>query len=106
MDTLVTLAPLLGLLGTVSGIFRTFIALGSQSVEGAMGQITGGIGEALIATMCGLGIAILALVPFNYFTRKLAQLHFELESAATNVEVMVAAAKQRGFETQMFRQEH
>jgi len=106
MDTLVTLAPLLGLLGTVSGIFRTFIALGSQSVEGAMGQITGGIGEALIATMCGLGIAILALIPFNYFTRRLAYLQFELESAATNVEVMVTAAKQRGFETQMFRQEH
>ena len=105
MDTLVTLAPLLGLLGTVSGIFNTFTALGSQSVEGAMGQITGGIGEALIATMCGLGIAILALVPFNYFTRRLAQLHFDLESAATNVEVMVASAKQRGFETQMFRKE-
>ena len=104
MDTLVTLAPLLGLLGTVSGIFRTFIALGTQSVEGAMGQITGGIGEALIATMCGLTIAIFALVPFNLFTRKLAQLHFELESAATNVEVMVASAKQRGFETQIFRQ--
>lgn len=103
MDTLVTLAPLLGLLGTVSGIFRTFIALGSESVEGAMGTITGGIGEALIATMCGLGIAILALIPFNYFTRKLAQLQFELESAATNVEVMVTAAKQRGFETQIFR---
>ena len=104
MDTLVTLAPLLGLLGTVSGIFRTFIALGAQSVEGAMGSITGGIGEALIATMCGLGIAIFALIPFNFFTRKVAQLHFELESAATNVEVMVSAAKQRGFETQVFRQ--
>ena len=105
MDTLVTLAPLLGLLGTVSGIFRTFIALGSESVEGAMGTITGGIGEALIATMCGLAIAIVALVPFNYFTRKLVQLQFELESAATNVEVMVTAAKQRGFETQTFRKE-
>jgi biopolymer transport protein ExbB len=104
MDTLVTLAPLLGLLGTVSGIFRTFIALGTQNVEGAMGSITGGIGEALIATMCGLAIAIFALIPFNLFTRKVAQLHFELESAATNVEVMVAAAKQRGFETQIFRQ--
>ncbi|MEY4386737.1 MAG: hypothetical protein RLY20_2020 [Verrucomicrobiota bacterium] len=103
MDTLVTLAPLLGLLGTVSGIFRTFIALGSQSVEGAMGSITGGIGEALIATMCGLGIAILALIPFNYFTQRCARLQFELESAATNVEVMVAAAKNRGFETQEFR---
>ncbi|TAK97974.1 MAG: MotA/TolQ/ExbB proton channel family protein [Verrucomicrobia bacterium] len=103
MDTLVTLAPLLGLLGTVSGIFRTFNALGSTSIEGQMNSITGGIGEALIATMCGLGIAILALIPFNYFTRKLAQLQFELESAATNVEVMVTAAKQRGFETQIFR---
>ncbi|MSU57182.1 MAG: MotA/TolQ/ExbB proton channel family protein [Pedosphaera sp.] len=106
MDTLVTLAPLLGLLGTVAGIFRTFIALGSQSVEGAMGSITGGIGEALIATMCGLGIAIVALVPYNFFTRKVAQLHFELESGATNVEVMVATAKQRGFETQVFRREN
>ena len=105
MDTLVTLAPLLGLLGTVSGIFKTFIALGTQSVEGAMGSITGGIGEALIATMCGLAIAIFALIPFNYFTRKVAQLHFELESAATNVEVMVSAAKQRGFETTHFRRE-
>jgi biopolymer transport protein ExbB len=105
MDTLVTLAPLLGLLGTVSGIFRTFLSIGSSSVEGATGQITGGIGEALIATMCGLGIAILALIPFNYFTRKVAQLQFELESAATNVEVMVQAAKQKGFDTIEFRRE-
>jgi biopolymer transport protein ExbB len=104
MDTLVTLAPLLGLLGTVSGIFRTFISLGNATVEGATGQITGGIGEALIATMCGLAIAIFALIPFNYFTRKLVQLEFELESAATNVEVMVTAAKQRGYDTIEFRQ--
>jgi biopolymer transport protein ExbB len=103
MDTLVTLAPLLGLLGTVSGIYRTFLNLGSASVEGATGQITGGIGEALIATMCGLAIAILALIPFNYFTRKVAQLQFELESAATNVQVMVQAAKQKGFDTVEFR---
>ena len=103
MDTLVTLAPLLGLLGTVAGIFRTFNALGTSNVDSAMGQITGGIGEALIATMCGLGIAIVALIPFNYFTRRHAQLQFELESAATNVEVMVAAAKQSGFQTQEFR---
>lgn len=94
MDTLVTLAPLLGLLGTVAGIFRTFLAIGNASVEGAIGQVTGGIGEALIATMCGLAIAIFSLIPFNLFTRKVAQLHFELESAATNAEVMVATAKQ------------
>jgi len=105
MDTLVTLGPLLGLLGTVSGIFRTFISLGDATVEGATGQITGGIGEALIATMCGLAIAIFALIPYNYFTRKLAQLEFELQSAATNVEVMVNSAKQKGFDTMEFRRE-
>ena len=105
MDTLVTLAPLLGLLGTVSGIFRTFLSLGNATVEGATGQITGGIGEALIATMCGLAIAIVSLIPFNYFTRKLFQLQFELESAATNVEVMVQAAKQKGADTIEFRRQ-
>ncbi len=105
MDTLVTLAPLLGLLGTVSGIFRTFLSIGSATVEGATGQITGGIGEALIATMCGLAIAIFSLIPFNYFSRKVAQLEFEFGSAATNVEVMVLAAKQKGFDTMEFRRE-
>src|SRR5437016_351492 len=103
LDTLVTLAPLLGLLGTVSGIYRTFLTLGNAAMEGATAQITGGIGEALIATMCGLAIAILALIPFNYFSGKLARLQFELESAATNVEVMVGAAKQKGFDTVEFR---
>src|SRR5207245_10181539 len=83
MDTLVTLAPLLGLLGTVSGIFRAFLNVGGEL---AVEKVTGGIGEALIATMCGLAIAILALIPFNYFSGKLARLQFELESADTNVE--------------------
>ena len=105
MDTLVTLAPLLGLLGTVSGIFRTFLSIGGAEVEGATKAITGGIGEALIATMCGLAIAIFSLIPFNYFTRKLAQLQFELESAATNVDIMVTAAKSKGFDTMEFRRE-
>ncbi len=105
MDTLVTLAPLLGLLGTVSGIFRTFLSIGGAEVEGATKAITGGIGEALIATMCGLAIAIFSLIPFNYFTRKLAQMQFELESAATNVDIMVNAAKQKGFDTMEFRRE-
>jgi biopolymer transport protein ExbB len=103
MDTMVTLAPLLGLLGTVSGLFKTFLSIGGEEL--AVQKVTGGVGEALIATMCGLAIAILSLVPFNFFNRKNAQLEFELESAATNVEVMVNAAKQRGFETQSFHQE-
>ena len=103
MDTLVTLAPLLGLLGTVTGIMRSFLSIGSAEL--AVEKVTGGIGEALIATACGLGIAIVALVPFNYFTGKTSRLQFELETAATNVEVMVNAAKQRGFDTAIFREE-
>jgi biopolymer transport protein ExbB len=97
MDTLVTLAPLLGLLGTVTGIMNSFSAIGNAEL--AVEKVTGGIGEALIATACGLGIAIVALIPFNYFTSKTARLQFELETAATNIEVMVVAARQRGMDT-------
>ena len=92
MDTLVTLAPLLGLLGTVMGLMRAFLNIGSAELS--VSAVTGGIGEALIATACGLGIAIFALVPFNFFSARLTQLQFDLETAATNVEVMVGGAKQ------------
>src|SRR5271166_6898115 len=88
MDTLVTLAPLLGLLGTVTGLMRAFLNIGSAEL--AVSAVTGGIGEALIATACGLGIAIISLIPYNYFTGRLTRLQFELEAAATNVEMMVA----------------
>ncbi len=91
MDTLVTLAPLLGLLGTVTGLMRAFLSIGTAELS--VTAVTGGIGEALIATACGLGIAIFCVVPFNFFTAKVARLQFELEAAATNVEVMVHQPK-------------
>jgi biopolymer transport protein ExbB len=91
MDTLVTLAPLLGLLGTVTGLMRAFLNVGSAELS--VVAVTGGIGEALIATACGLGIAIFSLIPFNVFSSKVAQLQYELETAATNIEVMVGGGK-------------
>jgi len=103
MDTLITLAPLLGLLGTVTGIMGSFSSIGGAEL--AVEKVTGGIGEALIATASGLGIAIFNLIPFNYFTGRHQRLQFELETAATNIEVMVNAAKAKGFETQVFRRE-
>ena len=93
MDTLVTLAPLLGLLGTVTGLMRAFLHVGNAELS--VTAVTGGIGEALIATACGLGIAILSLIPLNIFTRKVARLQFELETAATNVELMMGVGKEK-----------
>jgi biopolymer transport protein ExbB len=95
MDTLVTLAPLLGLLGTITGLIRSFSFLGNEEL--AVQAVTGGIAEALIATACGLGIAIFALIPFNFFTSRVSNLEFELQTAATNLEVMLEA-KQREHE--------
>lgn len=94
MDTLVTLAPLLGLLGTVTGLMKAFLNIGSAELS--VTGVTGGIGQALIATACGLGIAIFALIPFNYFSSKVAHLQFDLETAATNVEVMVGGGAKTG----------
>jgi biopolymer transport protein ExbB len=93
MDTMVTLAPLLGLLGTVTGLMRAFFKVGDAEL--GVAAVTGGIAEALIATACGLAIAIFSVVPFNYFTRKHAQLQFELQTAASNVVVMVNAVRRR-----------
>ena len=94
MDTLVTLAPLLGLLGTITGLIRSFSFLGNEEL--AVTAVTGGIAEALIATACGLGIAIFALVPFNFFTSRVSNLEFELQTAATNLEVMLGAQSAAG----------
>lgn len=93
MDTLVTLAPLLGLLGTITGLMKSFSFLGNEEL--AVQAVTGGIAEALIATACGLGIAIFSLVPFNFFTSRVSNLEFELQTAATNLEVMLEAQTRR-----------
>ena len=93
MDTLVTLAPLLGLLGTVTGIMRSFTSIGGAEL--AVGKVTGGIGEALIATACGLCIAIVSLIPLNYFGGKVAELQYDLETTASNVEVLLNRLKRR-----------
>jgi biopolymer transport protein ExbB len=88
MDTIITLAPLLGLLGTVTGIMGSFNSIGGSEL--AVEKVTGGIGEALIATAFGLGIAILTLIPYNYFHAKIATLQHEIETAASNLEVLTS----------------
>jgi len=88
LDTIITLAPLLGLLGTVTGMIRAFSLLGGGQLD-APAAITGGIAEALIATAFGLAIAIIALIPFNYLNSKLEESRHEIEDASTHLELLL-----------------
>jgi len=89
LDTVITLAPLLGLLGTVTGMMGSFAMIGGDI--GASAGITGGIAEALIATAFGLIIAIAALVPFNYLNNCVEQLELELVAAGNQLRLLVDA---------------
>lgn len=94
MDTIITLAPLLGLLGTVTGIMQSFKFVGGDQ-ELAAAKVSGGIGEALIATAVGLGIAIFTLIPFNLFGGKAEKLEAELDTVANNLLLLPEKAKQK-----------
>jgi biopolymer transport protein ExbB len=87
LDTCITAAPLLGLLGTVTGMMKTFGSL-SGDISAAAGSITGGVAEALIATMCGLGIAIICLFPYNIMNARTEQLKQEIADASPALEIL------------------
>jgi biopolymer transport protein ExbB len=89
LDTVITAAPLLGLLGTVTGMMRTFGALGGGDIGAAAGTITGGVAEALIATMCGLAIAVATLMPYNYLNARAEEAKHEVGDASSALEILV-----------------
>jgi biopolymer transport protein ExbB len=93
LDTIITLAPLLGLLGTVTGMIHAFGLLGTQQLD-APEAITGGIAQALIATAFGLSIAITALIPFNYLNARLEEARHDIEDAATQLELHLEQCKE------------
>jgi biopolymer transport protein ExbB len=88
LDTVITLAPLEGLFGTVTGMIRAFGLLGASEL-GAPTAITGGIAEALIATAFGLLIAMVALLPFNYLNARLERARQEIENSASHLELLL-----------------
>ncbi|HEY3599971.1 MAG TPA: MotA/TolQ/ExbB proton channel family protein, partial [Paraburkholderia sp.] len=82
LETIVTAAPLLGLLGTIVGMMHAFKLIGGSGVVNPTG-VTGGVAQALIATAIGLVIALVALFAFNYFSRRVERLVEELEAFTT-----------------------
>lgn len=81
LGTIVTLSPLLGLLGTVIGMINSFSVLNVKA--GQPLAITGGIGEALVATATGLIVAVLALIVHAYYSQRLDHMITDMEELSS-----------------------
>lgn len=86
LDTMITVAPLLGILGTVIGIISSFKMLGSSGMADPK-LVTGGIAQALITTAAGLTISIFTVFPYNYFKSRIENAAHLMEKYATRLEV-------------------
>jgi biopolymer transport protein ExbB len=84
---MITVAPLLGILGTVVGIIESFEILGSSGINTPK-AVTGGIAQALITTASGLAIAIITVFPYNYFNSRIEQAIRIIEKYATSFEIV------------------
>jgi biopolymer transport protein ExbB len=97
LDTMITVAPLLGIFGTVIGIIASFEILGTAGI-GDPRAVTGGIAQALITTAAGLGIAIISVFPFNYFNARIERASHRIEQYATSLEIVYEKLLQHGAE--------
>lgn len=87
LDTMITVTPLLGIFGTVLGIIGSFKILGASGIADPK-LVTSGIAQALITTATGLGIAIIAVIPYNYFNTRINRAIHVMEKYATSLEVV------------------
>ena len=87
LDTMITVAPLLGIFGTVTGIIISFEVLGTAGIENPQ-AVTAGIAQALITTAAGLGIAIFSVFPYNYFNSRIENAVLAIEKYATSLEIV------------------
>lgn len=87
LDTMITVAPLLGILGTVLGIISSFNMLGTEGIADPK-LVTSGIAQALLTTAGGLIISIVALIPYNYFNTRIDRAVHVVEKYATSLEVV------------------
>ena len=85
LEVIATLAPLLGLLGTVLGMIEVFRQLQAAGDRVDASILSGGLWEALLTTAAGLAVSILALAVFHFLDRQVERLHHTLESALTRI---------------------
>jgi biopolymer transport protein ExbB len=93
LDTIITIAPLMGLLGTIIGMMGSFQVLTQSGVDDPY-SITGGIAEALVATATGLVVALICVIAHNQFNNTIKESIYEMESAASRLtEARMAAER-------------
>jgi biopolymer transport protein ExbB len=85
LDTIITLSPLLGLLGTIIGMINSFNVMAASGL-GQPHAVTGGVAEALICTAAGISVAVVALIPYNYFLARIERETDVIEATATRLE--------------------
>ena len=79
LEVVITIAPLLGLLGTVSGLVGVFTNLDPTGAAGARAEVARGIAEALNTTIAGLAVAVPTVIAHSYFVRKLERMGVRME---------------------------
>ncbi len=94
LDTMITVSPLLGILGTVLGIIGSFKMLGTGGAADPK-LVTGGIAQALITTAAGLTISIATVFPYNYFKSRIEHAAHTMEKYATSLELLLARPDRR-----------
>lgn len=94
LDTIITAAPMLGIMGTVLGIITSFDMLGSAGVSEPKAVIAG-IAQALITTATGLGIAVLTIFPYNYFNARIDSAQDLLEAYGTKLQLLLRKSSRK-----------
>lgn len=92
LDTIITAAPMLGIMGTVLGIITSFDMLGAAGASEPRAVI-GGIAQALITTASGLGIAVVTIFPYNYFNFRIDNAQDILEVYGSRLELIRTRAE-------------
>lgn len=96
LATIAHIAPLLGLVGTVTGMIKSFQVI--QQKASAMipvnpGDLAGGIWEALLATLAGLAVAIPTYVAYNYLVSQVDNLVYDMETSATDLVNLLSSRR-------------